>query len=110
MFLSAGSGTDRLRFFPCAPFFRPLVQHTWGLPTLYDTSNYTNAEFHAARDAGLATYANSEASWQEQRDVGAVYAMQALRDHPLAAQVVLVFVFRTGVTDLHDLAVVCTAH
>jgi hypothetical protein len=64
-----------------------LPEHTWGLPTLSDTANYTNAAFAAARAAGAGNYADAEASWAEQRAVGEVYAMGALGDHPLRAQI-----------------------
>jgi hypothetical protein len=57
------------------------------LPTIYDNQNYTNVEFHAARDAGVGTYIQSESSWNEQRIIGTEYAMAALEDHPLAASI-----------------------
>jgi hypothetical protein len=63
-------------------------EHTWGLPSIYDDANYTNAQFHAAVASGVATYVNSVASWQEQRDFGRVYALEALGDHPLRASIV----------------------
>ena len=71
-------------------FLRMLMkmpEHTWGLPTIGDDENYTNAEFHVAQAAGVQTYVNSESSWNEQRVVGTQYALQALQDHPLAARI-----------------------
>jgi hypothetical protein len=68
-------------------FLMKLPEHTWGLPTIYDDENYTNEQFHAARASGAATYINSEMSWSEQRAFGTQYAMAALADHPLAAQI-----------------------
>lgn len=64
-----------------------MPEHTWGLPSIYDDSNYTNAQFHAARAAGMSTYVNSENSWNEQRVFGTQYAMEALQDHPLRQQI-----------------------
>lgn len=68
-------------------FLMKMPEHTWGLPSIYDDANYTNAAFHAARAAGESTYVNSELSWTEQRFMGTQYAMAALADHPLAAQI-----------------------
>lgn len=67
-------------------YLQKMPEHTWGLPTINDDSNYTNAQFHAARASGEATYVESESSWQEQRQF-AQYALSALADHPLAAQI-----------------------
>ena len=64
----------------------PPHQHTWGLPTINDKVNYTNAQFHAARGSGEAIYMESEASWAEQR-VFFDFAVTALGDHPLAAAI-----------------------
>lgn len=64
-----------------------LFEHTWGLPTISDAANFTNVEFHAALAAQVPTYQNSIASWKEQREFGTVYALQALEDHPLRAQI-----------------------
>lgn len=64
-----------------------LPEHTWGLPTLPDDRNYTNTAFQTARADGVNGYADSEASWAEQRVVGEVYAMGSLGDHPLRARI-----------------------
>lgn len=71
-------------------FLRMMIkftEHTFGLPTINDNANYTNAQFEAARAAGVLTYRQVESSWEEQRQVGTVYAMEALGDHPLAAAI-----------------------
>ena len=68
-------------------YLMKLPEHTWGLPSIYDNANFSNTAFHAARAAGMSTYVNSEASWAEQIELGTTYAMGALGDHPLRAQI-----------------------
>jgi hypothetical protein len=62
-------------------------EHTWGLPALQDNTNWTNAAFHAAKDSHSANYDAVQAAWYEQRQVAFDYAMDALGDHPLAADI-----------------------
>eukprot|EP00117_Sycon_ciliatum_P028500 scpid54371/ scgid0629/ len=62
-------------------------EHTWGLAYvgfLNDNINFKNDQFHPLmQNQNYVAVANS---WREQRDWGITYALQALEDHPLAAE------------------------
>jgi hypothetical protein len=63
------------------------AEHTWGRDVktfLHDTGNWTNAELQAAIASGAPNFAVMLQSWQEQRDFGIYYALEALGSHPLA--------------------------
>ena len=64
-----------------------LPEHTWGLPGLADSENFTNEQFHAAIAAGSPAYADALHSYTEQRDIAAVLGLRYLADHPLAADI-----------------------
>jgi len=64
-----------------------LPEHTYGLPSIDDNANYTNAAFHAARASGKQTYKDSENSWQEQRDIAFRVGFGYLQNHPLAGAI-----------------------
>jgi hypothetical protein len=64
-----------------------LPEHTWGLPSVNDNSNWTNVQFHAALDAGVQTYVDCASAWQEQRDIAQKIGMASLGTHPLAANI-----------------------
>lgn len=53
--------TDAVRFLIKLP------EHTWGLPGIHDSRNWSNIDFQNAR-AILSTYKDNENSWKEQRD------------------------------------------
>ena len=61
-------------------FLIKLPEHTWGLPGVYDTVNWTNAAFEKARKQ--ANYVNSENSWVEQRQFLNL-TLEASYGHPL---------------------------
>ena len=64
-----------------------IPEHTWGVPSLYDNTSYTNPSFYALRSTPAPNnFTNAEHSWQEQRD-SFTYAVNALADHPLAANI-----------------------
>ena len=46
-------------------FLVKLPEHTWGLPSVYDTGNWTNSNFEKYRNE--TNFRNGEASWSEQR-------------------------------------------
>lgn len=46
-------------------FLVKLPEHTWGLPSVYDTGNWTNSNFDKYRNQ--ANFQNGEFSWSEQR-------------------------------------------
>ena len=67
-------------------------EHTWGKDIktfLHDTAHWTNAQLAAQLAAGAPNFLDVVASWQEQRDWCATYAVEALAvgGHPLAAPV-----------------------
>lgn len=66
-----------------ARFLLKTPEHTWGLPGLDDRYTWANPDFHAAVGTE-ADFVLHGASYQEQRNVTAVYALGALGDHPLA--------------------------
>jgi len=61
-----------------------IPEHTWGLPGVYDNGNWSNAQFNAARTG--VNYYNCTLAWLEQRSY-LEYALEALGDHPLAADI-----------------------
>jgi hypothetical protein len=64
-----------------------LPEHTWGLPGLADSENFTNEQFHAAIAAGSPAYADALHSYTEQRAIAAELGLRYLGDHPLAADI-----------------------
>ena len=59
-------------------------EHTWGKDVktyLHDTTNWTNAEFHAVQNDG--SFVDMVNSWIEQRMWGASFPVELLGDHPL---------------------------
>jgi len=67
-------------------------EHTWGKDIktfLKDTSHWTNEQLQAQLAANAPNFVDIVASWQEQRDWCATYAIEALAvaSHPLAAPV-----------------------
>ena len=64
-----------------------LPEHTWGLPGLRDSADFTNAQFHAAIAAGEPAYLDALHSYTEQRDIAAVLGVRYLGDHPLAGDI-----------------------
>ena len=63
-------------------------EHTWGLPAIGQDGEYIwgNADLAAARKS-LPNFMRHDDSYIEQRNVTAVYALAALEDHPLAAEI-----------------------
>jgi hypothetical protein len=64
-----------------------LPEHTWGLPGLDDSVNFTNEQFHAAIAAGEPAYLDALNSYQEQRYIATREGLRYLADHPLAANI-----------------------
>jgi hypothetical protein len=58
-----------------------LPEHTWGTPSLDDSKNFKNEDFHRVK-VTEATFLNAETSWKEQRDIVALGAAY-IKDHPL---------------------------
>ena len=48
-----------------APFLMKLPEHTWGLPSVHSTANWSNADFQKVK--GSSAFVNAEQSWLEQR-------------------------------------------
>ena len=61
-------------------FLVKLPEHTWGLPGIHDTVNWTNAQFEKARSK--AAFTSNEDSWSEQR-VFLNLTLDACKGHPL---------------------------
>ena len=63
-------------------------EHTWGLPAIGQDGQYiwANQDLAAARKS-LPNFVQHDNSYIEQRNVTAVYALAALEDHPLAADI-----------------------
>ncbi|XP_071097043.1 uncharacterized protein [Haliotis cracherodii] len=59
-------------------------EHTWGLPSVGDTVNWTNTAFNLAKNG--KNYKNCENAWLEQRQFIDL-AFFSLQDHPLAVEV-----------------------
>lgn len=76
-------------------FFCKNLEHTWGRDEktwLKDTTNWRNDQLQAQLAARAPNFMTFVQSWQEQRDWGFTYALQALGDgHPLAAQLTSAF-------------------
>ena len=64
-----------------------IPEHTYGFPGLDDSTNFKNADFHAAIAAGEQAYVDCLHSYTEQRDIAAREGMRYLADHPLAANI-----------------------
>lgn len=64
-------------------------EHTWGKSHawLNDQITWSNVDLQAALAKGLPNFLDTVASWQEQRDWGLGYPLQALEGHPLQAAV-----------------------
>ena len=64
-------------------------EHTWGLGPLDGTEQYlwANADLQAALtpNSGIPVFLSHQNSYIEQRNVTAIYALEALQDHPLRA-------------------------
>ncbi|XP_052801286.1 uncharacterized protein LOC128232002 [Mya arenaria] len=61
-----------------------LGEHTWGLPGVYDTVNWTNHDFYRARSGD--NYKNCTQAWVEQR-VYTQRAVESLRSLPVVAEI-----------------------
>lgn len=76
-------------------FFAKNLEHTWGRDIktwLKDTTNWRNDQLQAQLAARAPNFMVTISSWQEQRDWGFSYALQALGPaHPLAAQLTAAF-------------------
>ena len=48
-----------------APFLIKLPEHTWGLPGVHSTANWSNTDFQKIK--GSSAFVNAEQSWLEQR-------------------------------------------
>jgi len=58
-----------------------LLEHTWGLPSVYDQLNWSNQQFQKVVNTGQS-YNNCRAAWFEQREFFNLY-LDTVRDHPL---------------------------
>ena len=47
------------------PFLAKLPEHTWGLPSVHSTTNWSNADFQKVKNG--SAFINAEQSWLEQR-------------------------------------------
>jgi hypothetical protein len=76
-------------------FFNKNLEHTWGRDIktwLKDDVNWRNDQLQAQLAARAPNFVVTVDSWQEQRDWGFTYALQALGPgHPLAAQLAAAF-------------------
>lgn len=64
------------------------TEHTWGLDVktwLHDAVNWSNEQLALAIAQGDPNFLAMVTSWNEQRDYGIWYAIEALGEHPLAA-------------------------
>ena len=65
-------------------------EHTWGLGPIDQEAQFVwaNEDFHAAlKPGGIQEFLDHASSFEEQRNVTAVYALAALADHPLASTI-----------------------
>jgi hypothetical protein len=60
------------------PFFS--IEHTWGLPGVYDEINWSNTEFEKV--IHTAAFNNCLLAWLEQREFFDIY-LATVRDHPV---------------------------
>ena len=72
--------TDR-RILNATRFMIKLAEHTWGLPSVGDTTNWSNRAFQRVK--GHPNYKACISSWAEQRAFVAL-TLAALEDHPMA--------------------------
>ena len=73
-----------------AAYLRMLIkipEHTYGFPSMDDSTNWTNDQFRAVIAAREPAYVNTLASYTEQRDIVTREGMRYLADHPLAANI-----------------------
>lgn len=75
------SGGNDVVFKNASRFLVKVAEHTWGLSSTYDTSNWTNADFERVRKG--KNFQNCEGSWLEQRNLTYI-AIDILRQnkHP----------------------------
>ena len=80
--------------------YRPLATFSAALPRctcsdvktfLHDTTNWRNDQLQAQLAANASNFYLMTSSWQEQRDWGFTYALQALGSHPLRGQLEAAF-------------------
>lgn len=57
------------------------LEHTWGLPSVYDEINYSNVAFDAVVETD-SSYRNCAIAWTEQRQFFDMY-LETVRTHPL---------------------------
>jgi hypothetical protein len=57
------------------------VEHTWGLPHVYDQINWSNKQFQQVVNTGQS-FNNCRLAWLEQREFFDIY-LETVRDHPL---------------------------
>ncbi len=57
------------------------LEHTWGLPSVYDQINWSNEDFEKVVNTAQS-YNNCRAAWLEQREFFDIY-LETVRTHPV---------------------------
>lgn len=61
--------------------FSEILEHTWGLPSVYDQINWSNDQFRTVVDS-VQSFNNCRSAWLEQRQFFDLY-LEAIGSHPL---------------------------
>lgn len=61
------------------PYLMKLPEHTWGLPSVHTTANWSNADFQKVKNS--SAFVNAEQSWLEQRQFFNITQELILKNH-----------------------------